>query len=88
VLQGCLPQPHTPRRRGCGKDAPATAGPLYRALLAQQVQDAVARGAHNWLFLHLQGVLRWLLPHDLWTARFIALVTMAWSQLLANVSRL
>jgi hypothetical protein len=48
------------------------AGPLYRALLAQQVQDARGRGVKNW-FWHLKEVLRWLLPHDLWAAKFNAL---------------
>jgi hypothetical protein len=48
------------------------AGPLYRALLAQQVQDARGRGVKNW-FWHLKEVLRWLLPHDLWAVKFNAL---------------
>jgi hypothetical protein len=41
-------------------------------LLAQQVRDARGRGVKNW-FWHLKEVLRWLLPHDLWAAKFNAL---------------
>jgi hypothetical protein len=52
------------------------AGPLYRALLAQQVRDARGRGVKNW-FWHLKEVLRWLLPHDLWAAKFSALSPVA-----------
>jgi hypothetical protein len=48
------------------------AGLLYRALLAQQVQDAHGYGVQNW-FWHLYEVPRWLLPYDLWAAKFNAL---------------
>jgi hypothetical protein len=49
-----------------------TAGPLYRALLAQQVRDANEHNAKNW-FHHLRDVLKWLVPHGRWAVRFNSL---------------
>jgi hypothetical protein len=46
-----------------------TAGPLYRAYLAQQIRDAQVCGVRNW-FWHFSVVMVWLLPRDHWARRF------------------